>query len=215
MTLLDSSINYGLVHFRLYSYIITHDTGFSPNPFRGYCTLANCKPAIRRTAQVGDWIVGLSPKARGNRVVYAMRVEEVMEFAEYFRDPRFAAKKPDYTTGRAVDRRGDNIYEPLRNGGFRQLHSRHSNGDQEDPKNKVRDLGGINVLVSETFHYFGADGPELPPDLSELKVGRAHRNRFPQETITRFLEFIGAYPQGVAGRPTMWPEDDESWRPQP
>ena len=45
---------------KLYSYILTHDTGFSPNPFFGYCTLACCKPDIRRVAKVGDWIVGLA-----------------------------------------------------------------------------------------------------------------------------------------------------------
>lgn len=61
---------------RLYSYTITHDTGFAPNPFWGWCTLATCKPQIRRTAQVGDWIAGLSPKATGNRLVYAMQVSE-------------------------------------------------------------------------------------------------------------------------------------------
>ena len=44
---------------KLYSYIITEDTGFSPNPFWGCCTLADCKPEIRRNAKVGDWIVGL------------------------------------------------------------------------------------------------------------------------------------------------------------
>jgi putative DNA base modification enzyme with NMAD domain len=60
---------------RLYSYIVTYDTGFSPNPFFGFCTLACCKPAIRRTAEVGGTL-GLSPKAKGNRVVYFMRVKE-------------------------------------------------------------------------------------------------------------------------------------------
>jgi hypothetical protein len=46
---------------KLYCYIVTHDTGFSPNPFHGYCTLACCKPTIRRTAKEGDWVVGLTP----------------------------------------------------------------------------------------------------------------------------------------------------------
>ena len=47
---------------KLFSYIITHDIGFAPNPFFGYCTLANCKPVIRRTSKIGDWIVGISAK---------------------------------------------------------------------------------------------------------------------------------------------------------
>ncbi len=74
---------------KLYSYIVTHDTGFSPNPFWGYCTLADCKPAIRRTAEVGDWIVGLSPKPTGNRMVFAMQVDEILSYADYYHDERF------------------------------------------------------------------------------------------------------------------------------
>jgi hypothetical protein len=65
----------------LYSYVVVHDTGFSPNPFFGFCTLACCKPEIRRKAEEGDWIVGLTPKAQGNKVVYFMQVDEVMVLA--------------------------------------------------------------------------------------------------------------------------------------
>ena len=65
---------------RLYSYIVTHDSGFSPNPFHGVLTLACCKPMIRRTARPGDLVVGLS--TRGERVVYAMRVAEKLSFNE-------------------------------------------------------------------------------------------------------------------------------------
>ena len=42
----------------IYSYIVRYDSGFAPNPFYGYCTLANCKPIIRGHAQVNDWVVG-------------------------------------------------------------------------------------------------------------------------------------------------------------
>lgn len=33
---------------KLYAYKMTHDTGFAPNPYFGVCTLACCKPRIRR-----------------------------------------------------------------------------------------------------------------------------------------------------------------------
>jgi hypothetical protein len=42
----------------LYSYVVAHDFGFAPNPFDGLCTLATCKPDIRKKAAVGDYIVG-------------------------------------------------------------------------------------------------------------------------------------------------------------
>ena len=93
---------------RLYSYVVTHDTGFAPNPFLGHCTLANCKPDVRRTAQIGDWIVGLSPKASGNKIIYAMQVEEILSYAQYFNDLRFQLKKPN--DQETVYKCGDNIY---------------------------------------------------------------------------------------------------------
>ena len=39
----------------LYSYVITRDYGFAPNPFWNICTLATCKPQIREHALKGDW----------------------------------------------------------------------------------------------------------------------------------------------------------------
>jgi len=109
---------------------------------------------------------------------------------------------------------GDNIYKPLPGGQFQQLRSMHSHGDEENPKTKAHDLGGRNVLVAKRFHYFGAAGPRLPPQLEELKVGRAHKNRFPEETIRSFLGFITSYPQGISGPPTTWPSGDMSWKQQ-
>ena len=197
---------------KLYSYIVVHDTGFSPNPFWGYCTLADCKPAIRRTAEVGDWVVGLSPKADGNRLIYAMRVDEVLRYDEYYRDPRFARKIPEYATGKVVGKCGDNIYKPLPNGEFQQLRSMHSNGCSEDLEAKAHDLGGKNVLISRSFYYFGSRPLELPGALNQLKVGRAHKNTFPSDAILAFLDFIARQLPGVNAPPTSWPRSDDSWR---
>lgn len=47
---------------RVFTYVLDHDTGFAPNPFHGWCTLAGCKPVIRRTARIDDWIVGMTPR---------------------------------------------------------------------------------------------------------------------------------------------------------
>jgi hypothetical protein len=197
---------------KLYSYIVTHDTGFSPNPFWGYCTLADCKPAIRRTASVGDFIVGLSPKADGSRIIYAMEVEEILPYDKYYGDNRFAVKIPDYNKRKVVYKCGDNIYKPIPNGDFQQLQSMHSVGIKENPKTKEHDLGGINVLISENFYYFGSQPLDLPAELHELKVGIAHKNRFFPTTISTFLKFIANQPAGVNAPPSMWPPNDDSWR---
>ena len=76
---------------KLYTYVVRHDTGFAPNPYHEYCTIACCKPQIRTTAQVGDWIVGIGSAAKGRagRAVFAMQVIETLSFEEYWDDPRF------------------------------------------------------------------------------------------------------------------------------
>jgi hypothetical protein len=199
---------------KLFSYVVMHDTGFAPNPFFGYCTLACCKPEIRRTATKGDWIVGLTPKANGNRIVYYMRVDDVnLSFADYWNDRRFRVKRPINTDG-VRGRCGDNIYEPLATGGYRQLPSMHSNGDAEDEQNKQHDLSGVRVLVSETFGYFGSKATALPSNLTRLLVGRGHRCKFPPEFVAEFVQFAGKTGFGVFGAPAHWPEGDESWLQQ-
>jgi len=197
---------------KLYSYVVANDTGFAPNPFWGHCTLAACKPAIRRTAKVGDWIAGLSPKADGNRLIYAMQVEEIVPFDEYYRDSRFTVKIPDYYTGKVVHKCGDNIYKPLLNGEFQQLQSMHSNGIKENHKTKGHDLGGNNVLISKTFCYFGSRPPDLPDSLDTMKVGRAHKNRFPPDIVSTFITFIARQTPGVNAPPTSWSHNDHSWK---
>ena len=96
---------------RLYSYVVARDYGFAPNPFYGTCTLATCKPLIRRMASPGDWVIGTG--AAGNlltgHLVYAMQVTEVLTFDEYFDDVRFQTKKPNLG-GSLKQAFGDNIY---------------------------------------------------------------------------------------------------------
>ncbi len=197
---------------RIFSYVLTSDTGFSPNPFWEYCTLANCKPAIRRTARVGDWIVGLGRKKFGNRLVYAMRVSEILPYRAYFSDKRFKRKIPNFANSAVVSKCGDNIYRPLPNGEYRQLQSMHSDGRNENPHKKMHDLGGKNVLVARHFHYFGSMALELPEELYELKVGRAHKNKFSEDTAAILLSFMASKPIGVVAPPTSWPVGDQSWR---
>jgi hypothetical protein len=69
---------------KLYSYVVARDYGFAPNPFFGVCTLATCKPQIRKHAQVGDWIVGTGAKCNrlDGHLVYVMKVQQ---FSFWFR----------------------------------------------------------------------------------------------------------------------------------
>src|SRR5437867_3701177 len=129
---------------KLYSYVVRHDHGFAPNPYWGYCTMACCKPGIRKGAEVDDWIVGTSSKTEhktGTHLVLVMRVSEPpLRFEEYNADPRFDRKIP---RPGLIEQRGDNIYFQDEKGGFHQrVPSYHSMGWkqgkewQEDEDNK-------------------------------------------------------------------------------
>lgn len=41
---------------QIYSYVLRYDDGVAPNPYGGVCTLAICKPVIRKKPK---WVIGL------------------------------------------------------------------------------------------------------------------------------------------------------------
>ena len=68
---------------RLFTYKVAYDGGSAPNPFHGICTLAICKPVIRRVAEKDDVIVGLGCGDEEGRIVYCMVVSARVTWAEY------------------------------------------------------------------------------------------------------------------------------------
>jgi hypothetical protein len=148
---------------RIFMYVLAADGGFAPNPFHGCCTLGCCKPAIRRRARPGDWVVGITPKRLGNRLAYAMLGEEVLTFEQYWKDSRFRRKRPRWGPGRSLlEKCGDNCYKPEGDGTFRQLRSMHwdRDKDREDPRAKAKDLGAImSWCPSGSVTSGGEQGP--------------------------------------------------------
>lgn len=193
----------------LHSYIVAYDSGFAPNPFNGFCTLATCKPEIRQRASLGDWIVGTGSNRQGVRrggfLVYAMRVRETLTFSEYWSDPRFERKKPNlYGSYRMAS--GDNIYCPVEGGGWHQLNSYHSKEDgSEFQKHINRDTSVDRVLISDDFVYFGAEGPEIPDDLKDAGIvlsGRGRKKIEEPAIIADFESWLdGLGVKGYQGRP--------------
>jgi hypothetical protein len=200
----------------IHSYVVRYDSGFAPNPFYGICTLATCKPDIRRTAAPGDWIVGSGSDdrsiRRGGQLVYAMRVTDAMTFAEYDADERFQRKKP-FRQGSRKQSCGDNIYF-LEDGhdGWLQRDSFHSlpNG-RPNQQHVARDTGVDRVLVSDDFVYFGGEGPLIPKALVDsrgralAKSGRG-RSKFNDpgllKDFTNWIRELGV--SGYQGRPHEW-----------
>ncbi|MFM2597718.1 MULTISPECIES: hypothetical protein [Vibrio] len=157
----------------LYAYAITRDFGFAPNPFHGSCTLATCKPRIRKSAKVGDWVLGIGGtklKSVNRKCIVLMKVTEKMSFNDYWNEPRFSIKKPA-RNGSHVQMLGDNIYHQDANNEWIQEDSHHSNADGSiNFTNLERDTNSDQVLISSHFYYFGEEAVDL--DLASIGYHR-------------------------------------------
>ncbi|MBX8503936.1 Nmad2 family putative nucleotide modification protein [Pseudomonas lijiangensis] len=197
---------------RVYSYKLSRDFGFAPNPFHGICTLATCKPQIRKGAQVGDLVIGCGSKELNmpGTIIFAMRVSEKITFQQYWDDPRFSAKKVNFSSSKAAAY-GDNIYH-VDNGQWIQEDSHHSfDGGLVNTDNLKRDLGSDNVLIGVDFVYWGSSAPIIPPHLRDLEgddlfpKGRNFRSIFSNTFRNEVLNWFAELPQrGNLGRPTCW-----------
>jgi hypothetical protein len=155
---------------KVYMYVIDRDFGFAPNPFHGICTLATCKPPIRRGAQIDDWVIGIGGrrlKATG-RCVYAMKVTQTLMFNEYWESQIFFDKRP-VRNGSSVMMVGDNIYHRDHPDSlWMQSDSHHSLPDgSPNLVNVNKDTSADRVLASREFYYFGKAAPSVPPRLLE------------------------------------------------
>jgi hypothetical protein len=186
---------------RLFTYKVAHDGGSAPNPFHGICTLAICKPAIRRVAKPGDLVVGLGCGSESSRVVYCMLVEGSLAWSEYID----ACRGRHAVAGTRVNAEswkkkvpsggqdpGDCIWtEHAHYTDARDSWSGH--GGQDDFARDVVD--GRNVLFGTTFWYFGKGDPHavrLTGDLSVIIAGRGHRSNANTPFRERFVDFFNS-----------------------
>jgi hypothetical protein len=195
----------------LYSYVVRYDIGFAPNPFHGWCTLGTCKQEIRKKARPGDWLVGTGSKAHGldGRLVYAMNVEEILSFQDYWEDARFQRKRPS-RRGNVKQMYGDNIYHRDSEGQWIQEDSRHSlESGVPNAGHISKDTSADAVLVSREFVYYGSRGPAIPSrfrtgDLDLVHSGPAHRCSFSDELREEVVAWIRTLEPGVHADPADW-----------
>ncbi|MFV0323035.1 MAG: hypothetical protein ACK5LF_01485 [Bacteroides xylanisolvens] len=181
----------------IYSYVLRTDDGAAPNPFGGICTLTICKPVIRRTACIGDWVIGTGSKRvnLGNgetcdfsdSIVYAMKITDIMSLKEYdeYCKASLTNKIPVIETKDWTLKVGDCIYD-------------YSKGDiplirrgVHNENNRARDLSGHNALLSDHFYYFGSEARPLPLELKDLiKKSQGHKKIENVELLRKFEMWI-------------------------
>ncbi len=194
--------------FTLFSYCIPYDDGAAPNPFWGLCTLAICKPRIRRSANAGDWVVGtgsvVSPVGNvSGAVVYAMLVTQKVTMKDYdrFTQSELPRKIPLVDSADLRRRFGDSIYDFSA-----PIPSLRPSVHGEE--NRSTDLSGGWVLLSNHFFYFG-DRPVALPEalLGIVKQGQGHRsisNTPYVDDFVRWIHSLGYPPAALIGKPQWW-----------
>ena len=186
-----------------YSYVVVRDFGFAPNPFYNCCTLATCKPRIRKSAKVGDWIFGITSKRIGNRLLYAMCINHKISFNEYWNHPNYQCKKP-IMNGSLKQMYGDNIYsyDEVKNE-WNQVNSHHSLDDGKiNYDNLKMDTGGKFVLISEDYFYFGINHIEMPKDIKDKVTVLRNHKIIENDCGIKFVKWLkNNYKYGYYGNP--------------
>ena len=163
---------------RIWRYVLAADNGMAPCAQDGVLTLTCCKPLIRRSAAVGDYVIGFLPARFGRgRLAYVGKVASRVPLGDYQRRSpnRFDAI---YRAARGQD--GQEILEPIHAWTtIRMWLSRH------------RDYRGVYSLQFEPYWYWCGLGVLLPEDLAELGhyyVGQSSRCSTPERV--RCLESL-------------------------
>jgi len=177
---------------KIFSYVVDHDNGFSPNPYYGVCTLAHCKFSksgrknVVELAQTGDWVIGTGGNGKRSaghgKLIYAMRVDERLTLKEYYHDRRFRKKKPK-KDGSYQQTRGDNL---------------------SNSKHRTKRF----VLISRKYFYFGDKAIGIPQRFRDNPVhplekkGPGFRSKFREKFTIAVTEWLdGNFRSGIHGIP--------------
>ena len=189
---------------KYFFYILKHDSGFAPNPFYKFCTLATCKPKIREQAEKGDWIIAFYSRAKNislschGKLIYAMEITERMTYDEYWKNKRFSEKK--YSDKTSKRKYGDNIYHKDLKGDWIQEKTQFHNKE----KDKNHDTQTDAVLISNNFFYFGKSYVHLPENFKRLvnRLPRGHKYKDMEKKGKKLIKLLEKkYKNGRHGYP--------------
>jgi hypothetical protein len=131
-----------------------------------------------------------------------MQVAEVLDLDTYFRDGRFARKKPNLR-GTWQERCGDNFYSRGPNGEW----IRHRNRFHLDDAIQKQDTKFARVFIGKRFGYFGQSAQNAPPQFAALFGGRGARVNHDPAIQAAFIAWAESnLPQGIHGDPNDNPD---------
>lgn len=166
----------------IFRFVVTHDDGMAPNSQDGLLSLVTCKPAVRRQASVGDWVIGYRSKKLGG-LSFVGQVSRKLLIGDY------QAEFPD---------RRDAVYRRI---GFNPNGSEKLERLRPDYHSDEylwkRDMRGRFALVFEPYWYWGCDGftpPEFVADMAHYHVGHARKASTAQvEALKDWLTIPGGH----------------------
>lgn len=166
----------------------------APNPDHGIVSLATCKPTIRSTAQIGDWVIGVFPSPRNHLVAWAGKVAERIAIGRY---------------GTAFSERRDSLYPPGDTGAPQRDWARLPWYHTTDNDRRKDTRGSVLMFDPAGTWYFGAEGRMIATKIEHLVPhGRGHRINPVCDGDTAMLEnwLRSISPPGIIGCPRdPWP----------
>ena len=170
---------------KIYYYKLTCDNNGAPCIQDGMLSLAICKPMIRSSAEVGDWIFGFAANSlnNANPLIYVAKVTEKKEGKDYYTAEEFSKREDrvyDFVDGKFFWRSGS-------------LHHNESNLEQD--LGRYPDYSRSHVILSRNndFRYFGKEATDTyKKDFKEIHdavqhLGRGHRDHLDQILKEKFI----------------------------
>lgn len=192
---------------QLFSYKMKTDSGCAPNPFHGIMTLALCKAGIREAKGIGDYVAGFTSnelcghRVGGEKLVFIMRITNILTFDSYYKSADFAIKKPSANT--AITKAGDNIYVSSKC--FKHGYSRDKNWCHCDDEHMISDLMSKKVLLSSDFYYFGCRAVSVERFNINVPTG-VSKNGVATQSFDSLLIFLEQFTKNkVLYPPHRWP----------
>lgn len=203
----------------LFSYVVATDSGFAPNPFFGLCTLACCKPAIRRavgarllresgyadlrelrSAEPGFvraqnlWVIGLAGASLPDRlrrsVVYVMQVTDVLDHESYFEEhPEKRPRRGRGVTSADAGWHGDAIYTGNDPATAHQVVPCTHSDGDREDANNMRHDLGGRYVLASDHFIYFGTDAPYIPLEQQLHHGRGHTSNHSSEAI-RELEAL-------------------------